>query len=377
MKPREYDANHRQLSAQRITGGQTPLARLSSASIFATEDALVRITRNVKGELRLANLGAEAAKVPIIQTIGTTKALRGTDLNALFMDTGQLEIVFDDTATLDAALRLLHGQFSRVERIVKYLAHTPAMNKCCVLTTLLAAKFWATPKMNAQRLGDWAYAFGIGDETSEYQFDFLFARAQSGKPSAIDNVYLRSSSKAIADGLFRNGSSKPETFSSLQNHCDTWDAICGSDNLLRERELLTGATVRLTPIKSDGLSVYCEVSMPFKLRPGKKIMIFGGIFPSGLPLKLAKLDFDRASGKLIAKIDRPTKMNGEPRNHKKQELDGFRFLTDPAQMNSECFAINAPFLSSAFIKAKPGTAREVKAKRDVPLHVSLAASADE
>ena len=376
MKPREYDANHRQLSAQRITGGQTPLARLSSASIFATEDALVRITRNVKGEIRLANLGAVAAQVECVQKIGTTKALRGTDLNALFMDTGQLEIVFDDTPTLDAALRLLTGQFSKVARVVKYLAQTPAMNKCCVLSTLLAAKFWASPKMNAQRLGDWAYAFAIGDETSKYQFDFLFARVQSGKPSAIDNVYLRSSSKAIADGLFRNGSSKPETFSALQNHCDTWDAICGSDNLLRERELLTGSTVRLIPVSSDGMSVYCEVSMPFKLRPGKKIMIFGGIFPTGLALKLAKLDFDRASGKLIAKIDRPMKMNGEPRNHKKQELDGFRFLTDPAQMNNECFAINAPFLSSAFIKAKPGVALNTRVKRDVPLHVALAASVD-
>jgi hypothetical protein len=369
MNTREYDAKMKEASGARVADGKTPTPRLSSPSLYGTDDNLVQLRLNENGQVVLGHLGADV-RGNLSPMIG--KALKATNLSDLLHTSGLPEIMFDDQRTLAVALKSLSAstvrQHSRDARIVKYLANQPGMARCCVLTDLLSQRFWATPTMNADVIGDWSAVFGLGTLSESERFSTLVDRVSAGKSDVLTAPNFRISAKFIADSLLRNNSSKAETFTALQNHNDVWEAVCGSDPLLYERGLLVGSTARIVPIDRDGVFVLCEVSTPFKLRPGNSIMVFGGVFPKGLPLKLVSLDFDAATGKLIAKI------TGSQTKSNKGEPKGFFFLSDETQRGHEFFAINEPFLGGGKNFAKKATAAAKGGKREIPLDVSLAAS---
>ncbi len=382
MNTREFDALMHEESAQRVLSGKGPVPRMSVPTLYAKENSTLFLASGSSGAVRAIGWAHEVRDKdgnrqhsPALAGISTTRNLTTTEIANFFTGTSLLDVCFVDRASLIATVKLLSaskiGTESRVGRVVKYLAAQPAMSRCSVLTTALAQKYWTPTDFNASDFNAWAAMFKVDADLTRFERSKILAeRARAGKKEVIPAANFVTSSNTIANSLLRWSGAKVEAFTAVQNHNDMWEAVCGSDPLLYERGLLIGSTARIVPISYDGGVIDAEVSTPFKLRPGSNIMVFGGVFPKGLPVRLNALDFDADSGKLIAKIVRVAK------KPKRGEPDGFFFLSDDTSRGKEFHAINEPFMGGGGFSPRAKASDGKMRSRDIPLDVSLAASVE-
>lgn len=382
MNTREFDALMHEKSAQRVMAGKGPLPRMSVPTLYSRESSTVYLASGSSGAVRAIGWTHEARDKdnnkqhsPALQGISAARNLTATEIANFFTSTSLLDVCFVDRASLLAAVKLLSaskvGAENRVGRVVKYLAAQPAMSRCSVLTTALAQKYWTPTDFNASDFNAWAAMLRVDPDQTRFERAKLLAeRARAGKKEVIPAANFTTSSNTIANSLLRWNSAKVEAFTAVQSHNDLWEAVCGSDPLLYERGLLVGSTARIVPICYEGGVLEAEASTPFKLRPGSNIMVFGGVFPKGLPVRLNALDFNADTGKLIAKIVRVTKKS------RKGEPDGFFFLSDETSRGKEFYAISEPFTGGGGFSPRAKATDGKMRSRDIPLDVSLAASVE-
>jgi hypothetical protein len=373
MNTKEFDAMKREQSAERVASGKSPTPRMTAATLFSLEESTVFLASGKSGAVRAIGWGSGAQSLPCIGNIRFDRNLTSTEISGFFTETALIDVCFVDRASLSATVKILSasktGFESRVGRVVKYLAAQPVLGRCVVLTDLLAQKYWAPTGLDASDLNAWASMFVIAPSASRYaRAQFLSSMARTGSLPVLPSANFRTSSNGIANSLLRWSGAKVEAFTAVQNHNDLWEAVCGSDPLLYERGLLVGSTARIVPLRTVDGVLEAEVSMPFKLRPGNNITVFGGAMPKGLPVRLSALDFDNETGKLLAKIIPASR-------RKKGEPDGFFFLSVSESHGKEFFAINEPFSGGGFAGGRRSTTGdEQRRTRELPLDVSLAAS---
>jgi hypothetical protein len=374
MNTKDFDAKKREQSAQRVASGKSPLPRMTAPTLFSMEDNTVYLASGKSGAVRAIGWESGVREFRGSEGISADRNLTSAAIAGFFTETALVDVCFVDRASLSATLKILSasktGFESRVGRVVKYLVAQPAMSRCSVLTDALAQKFWTPTGLDSSDLNAWASMIGGGtNDATRYARSYRLASlARAGSLAVLPTANFRTSSNTIANSLLRWSGAKVEAFTAVQNHNDVWDAVCGSDPLLYERGLLVGSTVRVVPVRfSDGV-LEAEVSMPFKLRPGNNITVFGGVMPKGLPVRLRALDFDNETGKLLAKIIPAAR-------RKKGEPDGFFFLSVEESHGKEFFAINEPFSGGGFSGGRrSATGDEPRRTRELPLDVALAAS---
>jgi hypothetical protein len=369
MNTKEFDAMKREQSAERVASGKSPTPRMTAQTLFSLEENTLFLASGKSGAVRAIGWGSKVAP----KVISADRNLTSTEIASFFTETALIDVCFVDRASLSATVKILSasktGFESRVGRVVKYLAAQPVLGRCVVLTDLLAQKYWAPTGLDASDLNAWASMFVIAPSASRYaRAQFLSSMARTGSLPVLPSANFRTSSNGIANSLLRWSGAKVEAFTAVQNHNDLWEAVCGSDPLLYERGLLVGSTARIVPLRTVDGVLEAEVSMPFKLRPGNNITVFGGAMPKGLPVRLSALDFDNETGKLLAKIIPASR-------RKKGEPDGFFFLSVSESHGKEFFAINEPFSGGGFAGGRRSTTGdEQRRTRELPLDVSLAAS---
>jgi hypothetical protein len=375
MNTREFDAAMHEQSTKRVRSGKTPTPRLNAPTCYSNAESSVFIASGRSGAVRAIGWGSGTKDSPALANIDTKRNLTSAEIAAFFTATSLLDVFFVDRASLIATVKLLTaskiGVENRVGRVVKYLSTQPAMSRCSVLTVTLAQKYWTPADFETDNLEAWAALLGKDATTSRYECARMLSDVvRTGELAVIPTANFRTSANIIANALLRWSGAKVEAFTALQNHSDLWEAVCGSDPLLYKRGLLVGSTARIVPMRLvDGGVVEAEVSMPFKLRPGNNITVFGSTMTKGLPVRLSALDFDNESGKLIAKIVSLQK-------RKKGEQNGFFYLSVEENFGKEFFAINEPFAGGGFnaLSPKSKKAEGERRARDLPLDVSLAAS---
>ena len=374
MNTKEFDAMMREQSAKRVAVGKSPMPRMTAPTLFSLEENTVYLASGKSGAVRAIGWGSGVKSAQGLEGIGADRNLTSTEIASFFITNAAfIDVCFVDHASLSATVKILSasrtGIESRVGRVVKYLAGQSALSRCSVLTDALGQKFWAPTGFGSSDLNAWASMFDMPDSSTRVaRARSLASLARAGSLPVLPTANFRTSSNTIAHSLLRWSGAKVEAFTAVQNHNDLWEAVCGSDPLLYERGLLVGSTARIVPVRTVGGVLEAEVSMPFKLRPGNNITVFGGMVPKGLPVRLTALDFDNESGKLLAKITRVVR-------RKKGEPDGYFFLSVPESVGKEFFAINEPFSGGGFAGGKRSTTGdEQRRTRDLPLDVSLAAS---
>ena len=373
MNTREFDAVKREQSAERVASGKSPTPRMTAQTLYSIEENTVYLASGKSGAVRAIGWGNGVRPHSSLSERSADRNLTSTEIASFFADTALVDICFVDRASLSATVKILSASKnsfeSRVGRVVKYLAAQPALGRCAVLTDALSQKFWAPTGVATSDLNAWASMFAVPTSATRYaRAQFLASLARAGSLPVLPGANFRTSSNAIANSLLRWSGAKVEAFTAVQNHNDLWEAVCGSDPLLYERGLLVGSTARIVPVRTVDGVLEAEVSMPFKLRPGNNITVFGGELPKGLPVRLRALDFDNETGKLLAKIAPASR-------RKKGEPDGFFFLSVSESVGKEFFAINEPFSGGGFFGGKrSATGDEQRRTRDLPLDVSLAAS---
>jgi hypothetical protein len=373
MNTKEFDAKKREQSAERVATGKSPTPRMAAHALFSTEENTVFLASGKSGAVRAIGWGNGVKASRGFEGIGADRNLTSTEIVSFFTETALVDVCFVDRASLSATLKLLSaskiGFESRVGRVVKYLAAQPALARCSVLTDLLAQKYWAPTGLDTSDINAWASMFVVAPSESRYaRAQFLASMVRAGSLPVLPTANFRTSSNTIANSLLRWSGAKVEAFTAVQNHNDLWSAVCGSDPLLYERGLLVGSTARIVPLRTVDGVLEAEVSMPFKLRPGNNITVFGGAMPKGLPVRLRELDFDNETGRLLAKIiPASRRRRGEP--------DGYFFLSVSESVGKEFFAINEPFSGGGFSGGRRSTTGdEQRRTRELPLDVSLAAS---
>jgi hypothetical protein len=373
MNTKEFDAMKREQSAERVASGKSPTPRMTSATLFSLEESTVFLASGKSGAVRAIGWGNGVREHSSLSGISADRNLSSTEIAAFFTESSLIDVCFVDRASMSATVKLLSasktGFESRVGRVVKYLAGQPVLARCSVLTDMLAQKFWAPTGIDASNLDAWASTILGARSASRYaRAQFLASLVRVGSLPVLPSANFRTSSNAIANSLLRWSGAKVEAFTAVQNHNDLWEAVCGSDPLLYERGLLVGSTARIVPVRTVDGVLEAEASMPFKLRPGNNITVFGGALPKGLPVRLTALDFDNETGKLLARIAPASR-------RKKGEPDGFFFLSVEESVGKEFYAINEPFSGGGFSGGRrSATGDEPKRTRELPLDVSLAAS---
>ena len=373
MNTREFDATKREQSVKRVASGKSPTPRMTAPTLYSLEENTVFLASGRSGAVRAIGWGNKVESAKGFENLQPDRNLTSVEIAGFFTETALIDVCFVDRTSLSATVKLLStsttGFRHGVGRVVKYLAGQPAMSRCAVLTDALAQKFWAPTGLDTGDLNGWASMFDVTSSANRFaRAQLLASKVRAGSLPVLPTANLRTSSNQIADSLLRWSGAKVAAFTAVQGHNDLWEAVCGCDPLLYERGLLVGSTARIVPVRlADGI-LEAEVSMPFKLRPGKNITVFGGALPKGLPVRLRELDFDNETGKLLAKIAPASR-------RKKGEPDGFFFLSVEESVGQEFYAINEPFSGGGYSGGKrSATGDEPRRTRDLPLDVSLAAS---
>jgi hypothetical protein len=339
----EFDQLKMSESAERIKAGRTPLPRLFAPSLYSDPSHSIYV-------------GTRGNKLVVLDptTSSAGSELSGAEMVHVLHKTPE-SLCFFDQPTLSLALREIEAENHHVARSVDYLAKQPGISKVAVLTRLLSLKWWIPPTKNAT-VSLFAEMFGVNDSS-------LVTLARTGTPTNMPKVQLRSTGNQATDAVFLWKGRQSEAYLALEALSGLWQAVCDSDPILYERGLARGTTARLTPVRYDGHKIRAEVSLPFKLREGKSILVFGpGIEEAGT-LKFESLSLGSDSGRLMADLTR-----GASRGAHAHLFDD---IGRSIGTGRHFYAISEPFAGSSAQRAGMSVTPKKPIVRDVPLDVAL------
>ncbi len=378
----EFDNEHYTASAEQVASGGLPVQRMHSATLTVTPESMVVLGSGTSGAVRiiarhLAPSSGAHGKVP-----AQGKDLSATQIAGLFTETGLVDVVMADGATVKAVAAILSASADpmekRLAKIVRYLAKQPAINQCAVLTTALREKFWSPA--GPARFDDlrmWGAAFKLDRSTSRFgAIDDLIGICRVWTSPLVNRKALRNSSSAITSALLRGRKSRVSAFDALQSHGDMWSAVCGSDSILYRRATIIGSTVAMSPVERRGTSLIATVSMPFKLRVGSELAVFTpGSNDIVARAQLAGMDFDAATDSLMVRLT-PLQQRGKY-GDREQEARWESLCGSRNFGRSDLFAVGTPFMGAGWSGRKggkqSGQTGDGGISREVPLDVALAA----
>ena len=347
-------------SARRVAAGGRPLQRMEAPTLFFQSVAEAFVYLDGK-RLVIARIGLASGAI--------TNATAGDVVGTIVV--WRTGVIYADRAALAATQKALGtSEKPHRSRAISYICRLPVNGQHAVLTDALAQRFVAPGP--AGSLGTWRAAFHLEGLSTPELLVRLAAEASSGDstvfPAAV--AKLRDYGKAIYFDLMQGRSRAVNAYKTTTRHDDLWNAVLHADPLLRDAYLRTGDTITATPFKMLGGIVECNVSTPFKIRPGSAVVVWqdGG---QGLPATLVDLGFDQATESLTAKFSTPT--TG------KRRRNGYDTLFDALNSGESFYVTTQPFDGSG----APGnggrsprswcSGRSVT--RELPLFVSLAAAA--
>jgi hypothetical protein len=377
----EFDEEHYAASSEQVASGGLPVQRMRSATLTVTPESMIVLGSGASGAVRIIARHMAPASGAHNKVPPKGQDLSATQIAFLFTDTGLIDVVMADGATVKAVTAILSGSpdpmEKRLAKIVRYLAKQPAINHCAVLTNALREKFWSPD--GPSRFDDlrmWGSAFHFDHGSSRFgAIDDLIDICRVGKSPLVDRKSLRNSSSTITKELLRGRRSRVSAFDALQSHGDMWNAVCGSDGILYKRGTVIGSTVAVSPVDRHGAKLIATVSMPFKLRVGSEIAVFTpGADETYARAQLEGMDFDAATNSLMVRLAPVQRRSKDTREQSArwENLCGSRNFG-----RSDLFAVAAPFMGGGWgnrgSKSSGQTAGNGSISREVPLDVALAA----
>ncbi|WP_460702932.1 hypothetical protein [Myceligenerans halotolerans] len=150
-----------------------------------------------------------------------------------------------------------------------------ASTRVVVLTRALARQYWLPSGLHSDTLASWSTAFGIApDEQTADVLDHLMQRVRDG---STNNKWARhafkSESAALSAARFRGLRSAVTVYGRASAADTATRAILTADPLLLERGVLDGSVSRLRVLNLYDESFTASVSLPFRLRPGKLVLL--------------------------------------------------------------------------------------------------------
>lgn len=150
-----------------------------------------------------------------------------------------------------------------------------ASTRLIVLTRALARKFWLGAQYDPEDFGAWRRAFGFGSGATTLSImKGMVDLASEGKVHAkFAREAFASESYALCSAAFPGLGSAVAAFRRTETADNAARAILTTDPLLRDRGLLDGSlsTLRIMEYRQDHFTA--TVSTPFKLRPGKQVLL--------------------------------------------------------------------------------------------------------
>ncbi|MFC8797251.1 hypothetical protein ACFT2C_05935 [Promicromonospora sp. NPDC057138] len=150
-----------------------------------------------------------------------------------------------------------------------------ASTRVVVLTRALSRSFWLPAGLDGGVLASWQRAFGVPpSEGGPGLLGYLAKRARDGSTSTTWAGHaFRSESAALTAARFRGLRAAVTVYGRAAAADAATRAILTADPLLLERGTLDGTVSRLRMLNLYEDSFTASVSLPFRLRPGKQVLL--------------------------------------------------------------------------------------------------------
>lgn len=164
---------------------------------------------------------------------------------------------------------------SSVGRRLSVASRLVASTRLVVLTRALTRKFWLGAQYDPEDFLAWRRAFGFGSgATIQSVMAGLVDLASEGRVFAKwAREAFSSESFALMSASYPGLRAAVSTFRRIEAADTATRAILATDPLLRERALLDGSVSSLRILNVTERSFTATVSTPFKLRPGKTVLL--------------------------------------------------------------------------------------------------------
>ena len=262
-----------------------------------------------------------------------------------------------------------------------------ASTRLVVLTRALARKFWLGTQYDPEDFVAWRRAFGFGSgATLQSVMAGLVDLAAEGRVfGKWAREAFNSESFALLSASYPGLRAAVATFRRIEAADTATRAILATDPLLRERALLDGSVSSLRILNVTDRSFTATVSTPFKLRPGKRVLLIDPRFdgPGGwaeTALEAVTVNQVLGQDQLVVRV------SGAP-DRSRSNLRA-TILSAEADPSRSLLITDSPYLpfAQAGVKADRWTqpsalrieadtaAKGTTGRRDIPLDVIVAGS---
>lgn len=291
-----------------------------------------------------------------------------------------------ERAEKGTAGRALGGPAQSLPFRVQFALGLVASTRLVVLTRALSRCYWLPAGLDPDALTSWRQAFGIGgSEPAAGAITRLAERAREGATNrAWERHAFKSESAALNAARFRGLRAAVTVYSRAAAADAATRAILTTDPLLLERGMIDGSVSRLRMLNVHEATFTASVSLPFRLRPGKQVLLVdpqaGDANTASAETTLQAVRVETIDGHDLVTV----RIAGASR---KSHLS--RLIENVARRPSrELYVAEAPYLPfhadtlATRWTQKPGARQAADAalgmtKRDVPLDVLIAGAPDE